>query len=211
MEQFDLEGIENIIFDLGMVIIDLEQDETIEGFKELFGKNYENFLGELNAKNHFEKYETGKISTDQFVAGIDQMLLHDESQAKEIKKIWNAMLKEIPNSRFEILEKAQKDYRTFCLSNTNELHIEYIYDYLRKEKNMNDLDRFFEKVYLSHEIRMRKPDREIFEFVIKENQLDPAKTMFIDDTAGHLKGAESCGIRSFHLSENIKLEDLFPL
>ena len=67
---------------------------------------------------------------------------------------------------------------------------------------------YFEKVYLSHEIELRKPNVEIFEFVIENNQLDPKRTLFIDDTAGHLEGAKQLGIHTYHLQAPEKLEDI---
>lgn len=209
MTTFSLEGIENIIFDLGMVIIDLEMDETTNSFKELFKDEYEEVFNQLNKEGHFEKYEKGEISTNDFIEGINSYAKTNQSHA--ISTAWNAMLKKIPEERFDILNFTKSRYRTFCLSNTNELHIEFIYDYLQREKKIDNFNRYFEKVYLSHEIKMRKPDPEIFEYVLNQNKLDPSKTLFIDDTAGHLVGAISCGIKSYHLKEGEKLEDLIKL
>lgn len=209
MSLLKLEGIDNIIFDLGMVIINLETDQTTKAFQNLFGGSFEEVMNQLNSSGHFEDYETGKISTTAFINGI-AMHTKDPIQS-QIRQAWNAMLKQIPDQRFEILKRAHSNFRTFCLSNTNELHIEYIYDYLQKEKKIKDLNPFFEKVYLSHEIGMRKPNPEIFEYVIQQNSLDPNRTLFIDDTAIHLEGAKKCGLKTFHLEEGIILEDLFPI
>lgn len=207
--KIDLEGIDNIIFDLGMVIIDLETGDTDKAFKRLFQDSYEKVLKKLEGEGHFEKYETGAIGSDEFINGIAK--LSDQDIQQEVPKAWNAMLKKIPDVRFEILKKAKAKFNTFCLSNTNELHIEFIYDYLQKEKKIQDLNSFFHKVYLSHEIGMRKPNKEIFDFVLKENELDPQRTLFIDDTAGHLEGAKKCGIRTFHLAPGMKLENIIDL
>ena len=202
--------LDTIIFDLGMVVINLEMEATSNAFKKLFGEGYDEVIQQLNSISHFEKYETGKITSNDFIKVISDLAeAGKDSIQNEIKDAWNAMLKDIPDSRFTILEKAKEKYRTFCLSNTNELHIEWIYEYLNREKRMKNLDDFFEKVYLSHEIGMRKPDTKIFEFVIKENSLDPDRTLFIDDTLGHLKGAEKCGLKIFHLTEGITLEQIF--
>jgi len=204
----DLKGIDNIIFDLGVVVINLDMDETTRQFKALLGDAYDLTMEKLNAVQHFERYEKGQIPTEEFIKGINEASQMDLTQKSP--KAWNAMLKDIPDQRYSILKNAMKQFRTFCLSNTNELHIDAVYDYLRNEKGIDNLDTYFEKVYLSHEVGMRKPDEEIFEFVLKENDLVPEKTLFIDDTAGHLIGAEKTGIKTFHLSKGITLEDLFP-
>lgn len=206
MEKIDLEGIDNIIFDLGMVIIDLEMQDTDHAFKQLFQEDYESVIHKLEEKDHFIKYEVGEISSEEFIKEI--AALSNENIDHEVSKAWNAMLKEIPDVRFNILREAKKNYNTFCLSNTNELHIEFIYEYLEREKKMKNLDDFFHKVYLSHEIGMRKPNEDIFRHVLEENSLDASRTLFIDDTAGHLEGAKNCGINTFHLHADIKIEDV---
>jgi putative hydrolase of the HAD superfamily len=77
---------------------------------------------------------------------------------------------------------------------------------------MKDLDECFEKVYLSYEMGMRKPDAEIFESVVSENNLVPAETLFIDDSLQHIEAAKKLGIQTYLL--DVKREtvlDLFPL
>ena len=207
MNKLELESIDNIIFDLGMVVINLNMEATTNAFKSLLGQDYDQVFGQLNSISHFEKYETGQISTEEFIRVISDHASTDI--LNEVPTAWNAMLGDIPDSRFAILKEAMKRHKTFCLSNTNELHINWIYDYLQREKGMLDLDHYFHEVYLSHEIGMRKPNIDIYEHVIHENALDPKRTVFIDDTYGHLVGAQKCGLNTFHLTEGDQLEDLF--
>jgi len=206
--QFNLSEITTIIFDLGMVVVELDPKATENAFKNLMGDQYNNLMTELNHQKFFEQYETGKITTEEFIhrlgtkiggPAIDQKIIH----------AWNAMLGEIPEKRFQILKWAKKNYRTFCLSNTNELHINHLYNYLKTEKSIEGLEYYFEKVYLSHQIGMRKPELEIFQFLIDQHQLNPKKTLFIDDTLGHLEGAKKLGIKTFHLHEDTSMEELF--
>jgi putative hydrolase of the HAD superfamily len=206
----NLENIDNIIFDLGMVIINLNQDATEKAFREIYGENYEQIIDELEGEDFFKKYETGHISTPQFLNQL-QGKVKKQAPLELLSDAWNAMLLDIPDERFEILKWAKENFRTFCLSNTNELHIQFIYEKLKRERQMENLDRFFEKVYLSHEVGMRKPEVKIFEFVIKDNQLYPERTLFIDDTAGHLEGAKKAGLHTYHLEEGTVLEDLFEI
>ena len=55
---------------------------------------------------------------------------------------------------------------------------------------------------------MRKPDREIFEYVLKDCRALPAETLYIDDTIDHIKSAESLGIHVYHLQAPEKLTDV---
>lgn len=205
MDRIDLKEIKNIIFDLGNVIIDLDIAATDSAFKKLCADRYEEVMNELNKEFFFEKYETGKISTNEFVQTLQSMIGNGISE-KAIIDAWNAMLLTIPDERYNILNSLKEDYRTFCLSNTNELHIEYVFNQLKQTKGIQNLDDYFERVYLSHEMGQRKPNVEIFETVINDNNLVPSETLFIDDTAGHLVGAKKAGLHTFLMNEGRSLE-----
>lgn len=209
MEKLALSGIRNIIFDLGMVIIDLDKKATPEAFKKLCGSSYECIMTKLNSEGFFESYETGRISTKSFTSRLQEEIGKNVEE-KQVTSAWNAMLLDIPEERFNILLEAKSKYRTFCLSNTNELHIDFIFNKLKQERKLENLDPYFEKVYLSHIMKQRKPDPEIFETVVKEQGLRAAETLFIDDTAKHLEGAKSVGLQTFHLSEELSLEGIWP-
>lgn len=197
-----------IIFDLGNVIINLDIPRTELYLKELIGSEHQKIVEQLEKEGVFKFYEKGEISTDHFVDRI-LALASNATNREQVITAWNAMLLDIPDSRFEILQQAKQHYRTFCLSNTNELHIDFIHAMLQENKGLKNLDPYFERVYLSHEMGMRKPDTEIFEKVLEDNQLNPERTVFIDDTKGHLLGAEKTGLRTFHMSPDTNLEKLF--
>lgn len=205
MNKIDLSGINNIIFDLGNVVIDLDIEATDRAFKELSGRQYDSIMKSLNDQSFFEGYETGKLATAEFVNQLQEEIKGDVSK-ESIINAWNAMLLDIPDSRYDILNLLKKRYRTFCLSNTNELHIDYIFNQLKATKGVSNLDDYFEKVYLSHEMGMRKPTTEIFEAVVEANQLKPSETLFIDDTAMHLEGAQKVGLQTFHMRKGLTLE-----
>ena len=204
----DLKHTKNIIFDLGNVIINLDIAATDIAFRELFKERYDSTMERLNKMDCFNRYEKGEIDTNTFVENILRSAELKVSKAS-ILSAWNAMLLDIPNRRFHILQEVKKQYRTFCLSNTNDAHIGFINKMLLTTYGIPNLNAYFERVYLSHEMGMRKPDVEIFEKVIQDNQLVPQETLFIDDTKGHLEGAQKTGLTTFHMSEQHTLEDLF--
>ena len=196
-----------IIFDLGNVIIDLDIEATTNAFRNLYGSDYKKVMEVLNSRNVFTDYEKGLISTEKFVAELGSF--SGDVSGEDIIVAWNAMLLNIPEERFDILKAAMNNYNTYCLSNTNELHIDFIYKQLRKERGIENLDNYFHKVYLSHEMHMRKPDTEIFQKVIDNHELEPQTTVFIDDTQGHLEGAKRVGLQVFHMSQDKDLSMLF--
>ena len=95
---------------------------------------------------------------------------------------------------------------TFLLSNTNAIHLAHFNALLKRHAGEKDLSSFFRKVYLSHEIRMRKPDAEAFQLILDEQELDPASTLFIDDSPQHIESAGKLGLQTLHLTSIHVLE-----
>lgn len=187
-----------IIFDLGGVILNLDQDRTIRSFKRI---NLD--LDELNEKlSIFKDYETGKVDTATFVQTIKAELKGNASDL-EIISAWNNMILNIPSDRIAILKELKKKYKIFILSNTNELHIEE-FENLFKKDHPNELwENLFDKIYYSHKIGLRKPHAEAWQYILEENKLKAEETIFIDDTRMHHKAAENMGIKSIWTNKPI--------
>ena len=193
-----LDNYEAIIFDLGGVIINLNYQKTEQEFRRLFGNDFSELYSKKSQTEIFNKLETGHISEKQFVEAMQKSSSQTVSH-QDIIAAWNAMLLDIPKERIELLEKIGKQKRIFLLSNTNEIH-KIAFDKIVVENHqMKGLEPLFEKAYFSHLVGMRKPNREIFDFVIKENNLNPQKTLFIDDSPQHIEGALLTGLNAYHL------------
>ena len=195
-----------IIFDLGGVIINLDYQLTIEAFKKLGIDNFEEMYTQAKQNNLFDDFETGKISSQHFINSLLPFLPSGTSPNKVVHA-WNAMILDFPKKRLELLDQLNSKYRVFLLSNTNDIHLQAVN---RSLANTTDrkLDTYFEKVYLSHEVKLRKPHKEIFELVCTEQNLNPETTIFIDDTIGHVNGANSIGLKGIHLVDKT-IEEMF--
>ena len=102
----------------------------------------------------------------------------------------------MPRHRFDFLLRLRQRYNVFLLSNINELHERWITDYMEREHNIQDFEtRYFDGVYYSHLIRLRKPDREIYEYVLADAELIPGETMFFDDLQINVEAARQVGIQ----------------
>lgn len=180
-----------IIFDLGGVIVNLDQDRTIRSFKRL---NID--LDEVNEKLPiFKEYELGKVNTETFVQTIKAELKGNASDV-EITHAWNNMILNVPTERIDILKDLRKNYQLFLLSNTNELHIQEFKKIFEKDHPNEVWENLFDKIYYSHEINLRKPHVDAWQIILDENNLTPQETIFIDDTRMHFKAAEAMGIKS---------------
>ena len=118
------------------------------------------------------------------------------------------MIIDFPVERIRLLENLKKHYRTFLLSNTNEIHL-LSYSALLKRLHGVELDSLFEKAYYSHLIGLRKPKPDIFEYVLKQQGLKAKETLFIDDLEENIKAAQRVGLQTYLLQAPETLIDLF--
>ena len=202
-----MQNIKNIIFDYGNVIFLIDFKRTQHTFTELGIKNVERFFGHGGHDPIFDEFEQGLITAAEFRNGIRRIAEKPGLTDVEIDHAWNTLLIGVPPVNHEILFKAKKKYRTFLLSNNNEIHYDWIMNYLKTEFHVNSNSVFFEKDYYSHLMKLRKPGTEIFETVLKENNLEIEETLFIDDSPQHIKAAESLGLKTHLLSAPETLED----
>jgi FMN phosphatase YigB (HAD superfamily) len=184
--------IKNIIFDFGDIFINLDKAAT---YKEMAKLGVTAITEEMIGVYH--QYEKGLMSTDDFIN-----FYHDKFGIKktDLVNAWNAILLDFPKRRLTFLKEiaASKKYRLFLLSNTNDLHIRWVEDSLGKEF-YNEFKNSFEQFYLSHEINFRKPDLEIYEFVLNENNLIANETLFVDDLKENTDSASTLGIHVWNL------------
>ncbi|MBL6874057.1 MAG: HAD family phosphatase [Flavobacteriales bacterium] len=202
-----MKNIDNIIFDLGNVILNIDYQNTINAFEKIGVEDASSFYSKSSQLNIFNQLETGHISKQNFILEIQKFV--PKASATQIINAWNAILQDLPNERIEILKNIKDKFSIFLLSNTNTIHIEKIIDKLGKKKYA-EFYNLFDKVYYSHEVKLRKPNADIFKLVIKENCLSIKNTLFIDDSIQHIESAKKIGLKTYHLDGNETLESIFP-
>ena len=184
--------IKNIVFDFGDIFINLDKKLFAEELQKIhISQESEEMLPIL------QQYEMGLVSTDKFLTFFEERL--HVSQDK-LKRAWNSILLDFPKERLRFIQNLSesKKYRLFLLSNTNDLHISWIQQNWGMEQ-YNAFKICFEQFYLSHEINLRKPNNNIYEFVLTSNDLEPKETLFIDDTKENTDAAKALGIHIWNL------------
>ena len=202
----DLKGIRHIIFDLGGVILNIDYKLSAEAFKKLGANDFDELYSQAKQSELFDRLETGRISLNDFRNEVRRIFEATWSDT-EIDSAWNAMLLDLPPTRIELLQELKKRYKIYLLSNTNQIHYDQYGRMLRERLGLNDLSEVFDKAYYSHEVGMRKPDAEVFEFVLNANAAEANETLFIDDSIQHIEGAKRIGLETYHLRE----EDILGL
>ncbi|WP_259067101.1 HAD family hydrolase [Mucilaginibacter sp. X4EP1] len=202
-------NIKNIIFDYGNVIFQLDFLKSKYAWEELGIDNANDFYSHKIQDPIFTAFERGDISAKEFRDAIRVLTNKKELTDQQIDHAWNSLLVGITKGNHELLQSLKPQYRTFLLSNINEIHFDYIMKYLKTDFGFDSNDHLFEKVYYSHLMGKRKPEAEIFEQVLTENNLNPAETLFIDDSPQHIEGAKKLGIHTYLMTAPNSIQKLF--
>jgi putative hydrolase of the HAD superfamily len=203
----DTSSIRNIILDLGGVILDLDIDRTLQAFQNMGFPPLESTDIILSKYPFFLDFETGKISSGEFVDRVIE-ISGSSISSDNVLSAWNAMIRGFRKENIDLLRSIQDKYRLFLLSNTNAIHEVHYNDQLNKEHGIENLDRLFDKVYYSHDLKMRKPDAEIFSFVLDDAGIMAEECLYVDDTLEHIESARKLGIVCHHLAPPQRLTDI---
>lgn len=197
----------NIIFDLGGVLFNIDYNRPVQAFAALGYKGFEAMYSQAGAHPLFEKLETGAISNHNFFETM-QALAPQPVSSEQIKGAWNSILQGFRLASMEYLHQLQQYYQLYLLSNTNAIHLVQIQDFCQKQTGQKSLDDFFTKAWYSHVVGLRKPNEDIYQFILEDGGLLAQETFFIDDSAQNIATAERLGIRSHLLQPNERIEGL---
>lgn len=206
MLNIDLNHIDAIIFDLGGVIIDVDMEAPYQKLLKMSNKNEDDLL--IDLKTIAYQYEVGKINDKEFIDNIKD-ITELNLTAIEIENLWNEMLGYVPNYMGDLLAKIKQKKRTFILSNTNPLHIREVKRRFQQVVSNYTFECLFEKIYYSYEINLHKPDIKIFDYVIKDSNLTPDTTLFIDDNKNNVISAQKLGLKTIYMNPKMNLPQLF--
>jgi len=203
-------SIKNLIFDLGGVILDLSVDQTMEQFSALSGLDKQRVNDLYTSTPGFEEYEKGLMNDKDFRDFVRDVF-SVQSSDEEIDKCWTAMLLGLPIRKLNLLQSLKKNFSVYLLSNTNNIHINYINQIMLPGITHpgNSLDSYFHRAYYSHIMKKRKPNADIFEQVLNENSLLAHETLFLDDNLPNIEGAKQLGIQTVHVVSPDLILDYF--
>ena len=196
-----------IIFDLGAVILNINYQNTIDEFTKLGVKNAATFYSKKVQTDLFNQIEIGIISSNVFLKALQKET--NNANITQVEKAWNAMLLDLPEKRLQLIKNLKNNHIIYLLSNTNAIHIDAFKKQLGNKKWLAFCE-LFDKMYLSHELGLRKPDIQIFEYILKEQKLKAEEVFFIDDSPQHIAGAKKLGIDCHHLLDDEDIITLFP-
>lgn len=217
-------AINDIIFDLGGVLLDLNMEGIGEACQrlgispELFfvktpplprgrsGGGCSTVCQGISASKAITDYQVGMISSDEFLSLV---MSHcgEGITRQDVIEAWNACIGAMPRERLDIIrELRSKGYHTHLLSNTNDLHWEEIKRRYLSEEGYTCKD-LFDHVFVSHEVHLAKPSPEIYQYALRQIGRPAAGCLFIDDTLLNVEAARREGLQGAWL--DIREKDAF--
>ena len=195
----DMENLRNIIFDLGGVLVGLDGSRSVAAFNRLGCEDVSRYIEEHRTEDLFLRIELGLISTREFCEEVRRMT-GTTAPDDEIVAAWNALIVLPTAARRRGLQALrQAGHRLFLLSNTNDMHWKkWEASSLLPLKGEVFKDGVFEKCFLSYELHLAKPSREIFEAVLQQADIKADETLFIDDSLKNCEAAQALGIHTYH-------------
>ena len=165
--------IKNLVFDFGGIIADFEFSRALAAFERVGLKNPAEYLDSYHQRGFFRELESGRIGANEFVRRLGECAGREVSYA-EAREAWlGFFLLPVSLERLACLEELRRDYRLYVLSNTNP----FVMDWARSSEFSpagKPLDAYFDKLFLSYEMKCMKPDRAIFDRMAAEAPLVPA-------------------------------------
>lgn len=203
-----MKEIRNIIFDLGGVLLSIDYEKTTRAFRDLGVENFDERFSQLQADPLFSEFEKGKVTETAFFEAMKTAAGDDMVTEMQIRDSWNAMLLEFRTESLAYLLKLKDRYKLYLLSNTNIIHLEAFNAIFASIGGEKKFEEYFDEVYFSHRIGLRKPDAGAFEYVLQQNNLLASETLFIDDTIPNIETAIALGMRTQLLGADMRVEDL---
>lgn len=202
-----MKNIENILFDFGGVLLDIDYSLTRKAFEDLGVARFEEMYSQAEADKLFQKLETGHISNEVFYEGLN-LATGLNLSSQQIDQAWNAMLLQYREPSVDYLKRLSERYKLYLFSNTNFIHMEEFRKVFQQKHDGHSFDDYFARTFYSCEMGLRKPDHESFEWILDELKVEAGKTLFIDDSIQNIEAAKEVGLQVIHLIPGKKIEDL---
>ncbi len=190
--------IKTIIFDLGNVIVSFDHRKTSKRLADVFKHTDDVIYEKAVTSEIVREYNLGRLSTDEFIAAInrefDGQIVYEDFYAA-----WNCTFLPEPIVSERLIETLSKKYKLLILSDTNEMH----FDFIRENYPIMN---YFDDFVVSHKVNVVKPAAEIFQKAVELADCLPEECLFIDDLAANVEGAQRFGIQAVQFVSPQQLE-----
>lgn len=189
--------IRDIVFDFGGVLVDLAPEEAIRRLVTLGVHDADTLLDPYLQRGIFKLLEDGTLTVNEFEQELRKTYQKDFTHEELLWAI-GGFIKGVPSYKFEYIKKLRGEFRISVLSNTNPYILEIV-DSPSFHKNTS-LSSWVDHIYASCEMNLLKPDLEFYKEMMRRGDMDPDKTLFLDDGIANVEAARKVGIESIHVT-----------
>lgn len=198
--------IKGIIFDMGGVLIDLDYERCATAYESLGFKDIRNYLDPYHQKGIYGDMESGKVSEDEFYDFVLSKFRPGCRRA-DVDACMRSFYDGPTKEKGELLRSLkERGYRIYMLSNNNPIMMRICREDFHKAGI--DLDSFFDALFISCEMKMLKPGREIYDEAVRRSGLRADELLFIDDSPRNTEAARGAGIVALDYVQGTDLSGL---
>ncbi|MTH47023.1 glucose-1-phosphatase [Intestinirhabdus alba] len=191
------------IFDLGNVIVDIDFNRVLGAWSDLSRVPLASLKQSFTMGEAFCQHERGELTDEAFAEALCQQMALPLSY-EQFSHGWQAIFVGLRPEVIAIMHRLREQgHRVVVLSNTNRLHTTFWPEEYPEIRGAAD------KIYLSQDLGMRKPEARIYQHVLQAEGFSPDETRFFDDNADNIAGAERLGIPGILVKDKTTVPDYF--
>lgn len=193
--------IKHVIFDMGGVVVDVHRDRAVRNFKAIGVSDADELIDAYHHKGLFIAIENGEIGTDEFCRLLCEHTGKDIPR-EAIEKAWRSIIDLPEQYKLDYIQELRKTHQVFMLTNNNPILMDWACSpgFTRSGHALSD---YFDKLYISYRMKCTKPDPKIYHMMIEDAGINPAESLFIDDSEQNIAAAQACGLQVY-LAQNSK-------
>lgn len=178
-----------LLFDMGGVVLEVDFNRVFEHWEPISTLDRSQMKDRFTMDAAYEQHEKGQISALEYFSHLRSVLELTGADA-EITKGWNAIFGSEISETLDTIDSLHKKIPVFGFTNTNKAHQDHW------EPHFPRISTTFDRLFVSSEIGLRKPDAEAFDFVMDAISVKPEELLFFDDSQENIDGAKQLGIQT---------------
>lgn len=198
--------IKNLLFDMGGVVFRQDTEEAFRRFRQAGLTQVDDYLGAHGQKDFFLDIETGRISAETFCRRMAEVAGRDSISFEEAQNCWLGFFIDAPDERIDNLIALRSRYRVCLASNTNPFITQFVRS-SRFTASGRPITVAFDRLFFSYEMREYKPSPAFFNYILRTEEMQPAETIFLDDSEANVRAAAALGLHTLRVRSN---EDWMP-
>lgn len=198
-DKIKLQDYDNIIFDYGGVIVNLEDDFARKQLLSLGVSKLRIWWYRKRFKQLIRDFIDGLRPTDDIIDDVLKVM-GNSMKKDDLQPFIDSLTGELPVSRLKMIKELRKTHKVYLLSNINDVLWDNAVNDMKKLGYTPE--ELFDDTFLSFQMHIAKPDIRIYEKVIELSGVNPQRTVFFDDRKANVESACKAGLHGILIQTN---------